>query len=153
MGCVSLFVTGIWFPTKTGKKKSSIRTRALLQSWCTIILETFGNDIPHASFGAERLAKSIVAGLFVEDRDYHFQTLEDYNELELDGEGVARKDLKFKKFIGFAGSVIFGVIIFSTMSYFSCTRTARSQFFLVLEKSIADLPSTKLHRIDSLLVY
>ena len=44
------------------------------------------DDIPHTSFGAERLAKSIVADLFVEDRDYHFQTLEDYNELELDGE-------------------------------------------------------------------
>ena len=28
----------------------------------------------------------LVADLFVEDRDYHFQTLEDYNELELDGE-------------------------------------------------------------------
>ena len=49
-------------------------------------LGNLANDIPHTSFGAERLAKSIVADLFVEDRDYHFQTLEDYNELEFDGE-------------------------------------------------------------------
>ena len=33
-------------------------------------LGNLANDIPHASFGAERLAKSIVADLFVEDSQY-----------------------------------------------------------------------------------
>jgi len=77
---------GFGFQPKQAKKSSALGRVRCFNHGAQLSLGNLANDIPHTSFGAERLAKSIVADLFVEDRDYHFQTLQDYNELELDGE-------------------------------------------------------------------
>ena len=49
-------------------------------------LGNLANDIPHASVGAERLARSVVSALFVEDADEHFNSLLNYDEAELQGD-------------------------------------------------------------------
>ena len=77
---------GFGFQPKQAKKSPALGRVRCFNHGAQLSLGNLANDIPHTSFGAERLAKSIVADLFVEDRDYHFQTLQDYNELELDGE-------------------------------------------------------------------
>ena len=52
----------------------------------TVPLGNLANDIPHASFGAERLGKAIISALFIEDKDYHYQKLLEYAEPELNGD-------------------------------------------------------------------
>ena len=49
-------------------------------------LGNLANDIPVVSEGAARLARTIAASLFVEDRDQHWQSLRDYAEPELLGD-------------------------------------------------------------------
>lgn len=67
------------------------RQRALGRIRCfnhaaQLSLGNLANDIPHASFGAERLARALAADFFVEDNTHHYQALVDYNEPELLGD-------------------------------------------------------------------
>ena len=67
------------------------RQRALGRIRCfnhaaQLSLGNLANDIPHASFGAERLARALAADFFVEDNTHHYQTLMDYDDLELLGD-------------------------------------------------------------------
>ena len=67
------------------------RQRALGRIRCfnhaaQLSLGNLANDIPHASFGAERLARALAADFFVEDNAYHYQALMDYDDLELLGD-------------------------------------------------------------------
>ena len=48
-------------------------------------LGNLANDIPHSSEGAQRLAKSIAADLFEEDKKVHFERLKNYTEVEING--------------------------------------------------------------------
>ena len=48
-------------------------------------LGNLANDIPHSNEGAQRLAKSIAADLFEEDKKVHFERLKNYTELEING--------------------------------------------------------------------
>ena len=48
-------------------------------------LGNLANDIPHSSEGAQRLAKSIAADLFEEDKEVHFERLKNYTEVEING--------------------------------------------------------------------
>ena len=71
--------------------KDPQRQRALGRVRCfnhaaQLSLGNLANDIPHASFGAERLARALAADFFVEDNAHHYQALMDYNELELLGD-------------------------------------------------------------------
>ena len=49
-------------------------------------LGNLANDIPAVSEGAERLARGIAASLFVEDREHHWERLQEYAEPELFGD-------------------------------------------------------------------
>ena len=49
-------------------------------------LGNLANDIPVVSEGAERLARALAASLFLEDRGYHWRSLQDYAEPELLGD-------------------------------------------------------------------
>ena len=49
-------------------------------------LGNLANDIPVVSEGAERLARSIAASLFLTDREHHWRRLQDYAEPELEGD-------------------------------------------------------------------
>ena len=67
------------------------RQRALGRIRCfnhaaQLSLGNLANDIPHASFGAERLARALASDFFVEDNTHHYQALVDYNEPELLGD-------------------------------------------------------------------
>mgnify|MGYP001172328551 FL=1 len=67
------------------------RQRALGRIRCfnhaaQLSLGNLANDIPHASFGAERLARALAADFFVEDNAHHYNALMDYDELELLGD-------------------------------------------------------------------
>jgi cation diffusion facilitator CzcD-associated flavoprotein CzcO len=48
-------------------------------------LGNLANDVPHTNEGAQRLAKSIAADLFKEDKKVHFERLKNYTELEISG--------------------------------------------------------------------
>ena len=48
-------------------------------------LGNLANDIPHSSEGAQRLAKSIAADLFKDDKKVHFERLKKYTEVEING--------------------------------------------------------------------
>ena len=48
-------------------------------------LGNLANDVPHSNEGAQRLAKSIAADLFKEDKKVHFERLKNYTELEISG--------------------------------------------------------------------
>ena len=48
-------------------------------------LGNLANDIPHSSEGAQRLAKSIAADLFKDDKKAHFERLKKYTEVEING--------------------------------------------------------------------
>ena len=49
-------------------------------------LGNLANDIPVVSEGAGRLARAVAASLFIEDRDRHWRSLQDYAEPELLGD-------------------------------------------------------------------
>ena len=49
-------------------------------------LGNLANDIPTVSEGADRLARAVAASLFIEDRDHHWQRLQDFAEPELEGD-------------------------------------------------------------------
>ena len=72
------------------KAKNQERAEALGRIRCfnhaaQLSLGNLANDIPHASFGAERVARSVTAALFVEDADTHFNSLLEYDDPELQG--------------------------------------------------------------------
>jgi hypothetical protein len=51
-----------------------------------ISLGNLANDIPHSGVGAQRLARSITSQLFLDDREYHFSQLKEYDSPEITGE-------------------------------------------------------------------
>ncbi len=77
---------GFEFLAKQKNRISAIQRIFCFNHASQLSLGNLANDIPHASFGAERLGRAIVSSLFIEDKYYHYQTLLDYSDPELAGD-------------------------------------------------------------------
>jgi hypothetical protein len=74
------------FKAKNEERAAAISRIKCFNHAAQLSLGNLANDIPHASFGAERLARSVVSSLFVEDADTHFNSLLEYDDTELQGD-------------------------------------------------------------------
>ena len=77
---------GFAFKAKKEGRAAAISRIRCFNHAAQLSLGNLANDIPHASFGAERLARSVVSSLFVEDADTHFNGLVEYDDTELQGD-------------------------------------------------------------------
>ena len=77
---------GFGFKAKNEERVEAIGRIRCFNHAAQLSLGNLANDIPHASFGAERLARSVVSALFVEDADTHFNSLLEYDDAELKGD-------------------------------------------------------------------
>ena len=83
---LSLSGQGFEFLAKDPQRQRALGRVRCFNHAAQLSLGNLANDIPHASFGAERLARALAADFFVEDNAHHYQALMDYNELELLGD-------------------------------------------------------------------
>jgi len=74
-----------FLPRQTEKTPGLSRIRCFTHT-AQLSLGNLANDIPAVSEGAHRLATSVASSLFVEDREYHRNRLEAYEEPELLGD-------------------------------------------------------------------
>jgi len=76
---------GFEFQSRTNKN-NSLKHIHCFNHAAQISLGNLSNDIPHSGVGAQRLARSITSQLFLDDREYHFSQLKEYDSPEITGE-------------------------------------------------------------------
>ena len=77
---------GFEFLSRDGQPDDGLGNIHCFTHTAQLSLGNLANDIPAVSEGADRLARTIASSLFVEDRAYHRQRLEAYDEPELEGD-------------------------------------------------------------------